>query len=166
MLKKIILAVALVALMVPSAFAGRSYLHADGSWSGSPGNTDNPASNPDRETTDNSCGNFEIKAENYNWPASYDFVDAAVIPVKMEVGFWIKLNTKDKVLILKQVEIHKYAGSVTIGIESNVNIEVKGSFSFLSGMPGMEVETVSLNDGGDTTAIECSRRRCEGLPED
>ena len=153
-MKKIILAVVLVALMVPTTFAARSYLHSDGNWTGYYGGQDtgekdadgNPiyapsASNPDREIDDK---NYEIKAENYNWPASYDFVDAAVIPVKMEVGFWIKLNTKDKVLILKQVEIHKYAGQVSIEVETNVNIEMKASYTPLTGMP-TEVDSLTLN---------------------
>ena len=86
---------ALVALMVPATFAGRSYLHSDGTWSGSPGSVDWHAST-DRETTATAPDSSKSRRENYNWPASYDFVDAAIIPVRMEVGFWIKLNTKDK----------------------------------------------------------------------
>jgi hypothetical protein len=65
----------------------------------------------------------ERKAEAYNWPATYDFKDVCVIPVKMDVGFWIKVvDCKNKELKLKQVEIHKYAGSVDVTIQCNVNI--------------------------------------------
>ncbi len=67
--------------------------------------------------------NSERKAEAWNWPATYDFKDVCVIPVKMDVGFWIKvLDSKKKELKLKQVEIHKYAGSVDVTIQCNVNI--------------------------------------------
>jgi len=144
-MKKIILAVALVALMVPTTFAGPGYL----------GNTAGDNGSVDWETSDggNSTGPFEVKGENYNWPASYDFVTAATIRVRMEVGFWIKFNTKDKWLTLQQVEIHKYAGEVTIAVESNVNIQIKASFAKNSGMPTMEVDSIKLNDTGDTFAM-------------
>jgi hypothetical protein len=67
----------------------------------------------------------ERKAEAYNWPATYDFKDVCVIPVKMDVGFWIKVvDCKNKELKLKQVEIHKYAGSVDVTIQCNVNIQL------------------------------------------
>ncbi|MCX5646015.1 MAG: hypothetical protein NTZ17_15250 [Phycisphaerae bacterium] len=143
-MKKIIFAVALVALMVPATFAGTGYLTGNGT-NGS----------VDWETTDggNSTGPFEVKGENYNWPATYDFVTAATIRVRMEVGFWIKFNTKDAWLTLKQVEIHKYAGSVTFAVQNNVNVEVHASFAKLDGMPGMEVDSLSLNEGGDTAQI-------------
>ena len=144
-MKKIILAVVLAALMVPTTFGGTGYL----------GNTAGDSGSVDWERSDggNDTGPFEVKGENYNWPASYDFVTAATIRVRMEVGFWIKLNTKDKWLTLQQVEIHKYAGEVTIDIETNVNIEVKASWSKNSGMPDMEKDSLKLNDGGDTAAI-------------
>ena len=145
MLNKIILAVALVALMVPVTFAGTTYL----------GNTASSPYAVDWEITDggNTTGPFEVKGENYNWPVSYEFVTAATIRVRMEVGFWIKLNTKDKWLTLKQVEIHAYAGDVTIAVQSNVNILVNASFSKNSGMPDMDVDTMDLNGTGDTTQI-------------
>jgi hypothetical protein len=145
MLNKIILAVALVALMVPTMFAGPTYL----------GNTASDPYSVDWERSDgsNSTGPFEVKGENYNWPVSYDYVTAATIRVRMEVGFWIKLETKDKWLTLKQVEIHSYAGNVTITVWTNINIMVQASFSKNSGMPDMEVETMDLNGTGDQTQI-------------
>jgi hypothetical protein len=144
-MKKVILAVALVALMVPATFAGTTYLGNVGGNNGS----------VDQEITDggNSTGPFEVKGENYNWPASYDFVDAATLRVRMEVGFWIKLNTKDLWLTLKQTEIHKYAGEVSVSVETNVNIEVKAVWNKASGMPTMDVDSLKLNDGGDTTTV-------------
>jgi hypothetical protein len=65
----------------------------------------------------------ERKAEAWNWPATYDMKDVCVIPVRMDVGFWIKVvDCKTKKLNLKQVEIHKYSGSVDVNIQCNVNI--------------------------------------------
>jgi hypothetical protein len=72
----------------------------------------------------------ERKAESYNWPASYNAQDICVIPVRMDVGFWIKVNgCKDLKLNLKQVEIHKYSGSVDVSINTNVNIKLSASWS-------------------------------------
>jgi len=89
--------------------------------------------------------NSERKAESWNWPATYDYQDICVIPVKMDVGFWIKVNgCKDLVINLKQVEIHKYAGSVDVSIVSNVNIKLSVSWSKASGMPTMNQDTLSV----------------------
>jgi hypothetical protein len=74
--------------------------------------------------------NSEVKAESYNWPATYEAQDLCVIPVKMDVGYWIKVNNaKDLVLKLKQVEIHKYSGSVDVSLVCNVNIQLSVSWS-------------------------------------
>jgi len=74
--------------------------------------------------------NSERKAESWNWPATYDLQDICVIPVKLDVGFWIRVNgCKDLELKLKQVEIHKYSGSVEVSITTNVNIKLGVSWS-------------------------------------
>ena len=47
----------------------------------------------------------EVKSESYNWPATYDFQDICVIPVKMDVGYWIKVNNaKDLVLHYSSID--------------------------------------------------------------
>jgi hypothetical protein len=77
----------------------------------------------------------ERKAEAWNWPATYDYRDICVIPVKMDVGFWIKVvDCKKKELKLKQVEIHKYSGSVDVSIQCNVNIQLSVGWSKASGV--------------------------------
>lgn len=69
--------------------------------------------------------NSEIKGESWSWPATFDFQDICVIPVRMDVGFWIRVvDCKNLVLNLKQVEIHKYSGSVNAVIQCNVNVEL------------------------------------------
>jgi hypothetical protein len=150
-MKKMLFVVALVALLVPATFA-RTYLNTGSTmWntdSNSPGNS-TQATSPDRERDDDT--NFEIKAENYNWPAEYMFVDAATIPVKMEIGYWIKFTTKDKVLKLKQMEIHKYAGTVDVAVECNTAIQVKVRFDKDSTMPTMNVDALYLGIGTATT---------------
>jgi len=87
----------------------------------------------------------ERKAESYNWPAQYLMQDICVIPVRMDVGFWIKVNgCKDLVLNLKQVEIHKYSGSIDVSIVCNVNIKLEVSWSKLSGMPTINQDSLSV----------------------
>jgi len=141
MLKKSVFVMALVAMMVPATFA-RDYLHGDGSWSGSATTvSDQPAVNWEYD------GNHsERKAESWNWPATYDYQDVCVIPVRMDVGFWIKIvDAKDKKLDLKQVEIHKYAGSVDVTIQCNVNIQLEAKWSKASGMPTMNQDSISVS---------------------
>ena len=125
MLKKSLFIVALVALLVPATFA-RDYLHTDGTWTSSATTiSDQPKVNWEYDGA-----NSERKAESWNWPATYDSQDICVIPVKMDVGFWIRVvNAKDLVLNLKQVSIHKYSGSVDVSIQTNVNIKLSVSWS-------------------------------------
>jgi hypothetical protein len=89
--------------------------------------------------------NSERKAESWNWPASYNSQEICVIPVRMDVGFWIKVNgCKDLKLDLKQVEIHKYQGQVDVSIVTNVNIKLSASWSKASGMPTMNQDYLSV----------------------
>ncbi len=76
-------------------------------------------------TSQTSGSDSEIKGESWNWPATYTPQPICVIPVKMDVGFWIKVsNATSLVLKLKQVEIHKYSGSVDVSISCNVSINL------------------------------------------
>jgi hypothetical protein len=134
-MKKLLFVVAVLALVVPAS--ARTYLHTDGSFTGNYGgqvidanHTALPASTPDWEYDSN---NSERKAESWNWPATYSAVDICVIPVKMDVGFWIKVNgCQTLTLNLKQRDIHSYVGSVTFGVVTNTNIALSVSWSKLS----------------------------------
>jgi hypothetical protein len=125
MLKKTVFVVALVAMMVPATF-GRDYLHADGTWSGN----STTVSDQPKVNWEYDGASSERKAESWNWPATYDSQDICVIPVKLDVGFWIKVNgCKDLVINLKQVSIHKYSGSTDVSITCNVNLKLSVSWS-------------------------------------
>ena len=102
----------------------------------------------------------ERKAESWNWPATYDYQDICVIPVRMDVGFWIKVNgCKDLRLDLKQVEIHKYSGCVDVTLVSNVNIKLSVSWSKKSGVDlggyssSVSVTPSSLAAPGGTVSV-------------
>jgi hypothetical protein len=103
----------------------------------------------------------ERKAESWNWPATYDFKDICVIPVRMDVGFWIKIvDCRDKKLDLKQVSIHKYSGSVNISIVTNVNIALSVSYSQTADIGGSGSPSVSpstLDAPGGTVTISLTR---------
>jgi len=142
MLKKSVFVVALVAMMVPATF-GRDYLHADGTWNG----TSTTVSDQPQVNWEYDGANSERKAESWNWPATYDYQDVCVIPVRMDVGFWIKVNgCKDLKLDLKQVSIHKYSGSVDVSLTTNVNIKLSVSWSKASDIDlGGYGNSVSVN---------------------
>jgi hypothetical protein len=142
MLKKSLFVVA-IALLSVGAYA-REYVTPDGS-------------NVDWEYDG---ANSERKAESYNWPASYNSQDICTIPVRMDVGFWIKVNgCKDLKLNLKQVEIHKYSGSVDVSINCNVNIKLSVSWSKASGVDlggygsSVSVSPSTLDAPGGTVTI-------------
>jgi len=88
----------------------------------------------DLESTTNSYSTYvEAKAESWSWPATYDYVTICTIPVKMDVGYWIKVNScNDLSLNLKQVSIHKYSGTVDVTFTTNVNIAMSVSWTKLS----------------------------------
>jgi len=115
MLKKILFVVAVLALLVPAGYA-RTIIKDD------KGNALNPDWEYDGATA-------ERKAESYNWPASYNFVELGRVKVKMDVGFWFKaVDINNKTIILRQVEIHKYAGSTTLSIVCNVAVALDWAF--------------------------------------
>jgi hypothetical protein len=81
-------------------------------------------------------GHNNIKGESWSWPAEYKYMPVCVIPVKMDVGFWVRVKgCKDAKLILHQNEIRKYSGEITLTIECNVSIDLKAEFAKLSDMP-------------------------------
>jgi hypothetical protein len=103
----------------------------------------------------------ERKAESWNWPATYDYKDICTIPVRMDIGFWIKIvDCKDKKLDLKQVSIHKYSGSVDVAIVCNVNIKLSVSYSQSADIGGSgdpSVSPSSLDAPGGTVTISLTR---------
>jgi hypothetical protein len=145
-MKKLLFVVAVVALLIPASYARDILKDANG----------NPL-NPDWEYDGKDS---ERKAEAWNWPASYNAVEVCVIPVRMDVGFWIKVNgCKDLKLDLKQVSIHSYQGQVDVSINCNVNIKLSADWSKATGMPGMDKDylTVSpstLDAPGGTVTIK------------
>jgi hypothetical protein len=81
-------------------------------------------------------GNANIKGEASSWPAEFKFQPVCVIPVKMDVGFWIRVvDCKNAVIRLRQNEIRKYSGEVTLTIQCNVSIDLAVEFAKLPGMP-------------------------------
>ena len=104
--------------------------------------------------------NSEVKSESYNWPATYTPQDVCVIPVRMDVGFWIKVNNASNLkLDLKQVEIHKYQGQVDVSIVCNVSIKLSAEWTKASGMPTMNqdyltVTPSTLDAPGGTATIK------------
>ncbi len=102
-------------------------------------------------------GNNNIKGESWNWPAEYKYQAVCVIPVKMDIGFWVRIvGCKDCVLRLRQDSIRKYSGTVTLTVKCNVSIDLAVDFTKLEGMPVSKdyctINPTSLQPtGGDVT---------------
>src|SRR5512138_804002 len=81
-------------------------------------------------------GNANIKGESWSWPAEYKYQAVCVIPVKMDVGFWVRIvGCKDCSIRLHQDAIRKYSGETTLTVKCNVAIDLAADFAKLSGMP-------------------------------
>ena len=104
-------------------------------------------------------GNANIKAESWNWPAEYKYQAVCKIPVKMDIGFWIRVvGCKDCVLKLHQDAIRKYSGSLDLQIQCNVNIQLAVDFTKNAGMPTINkdwctVTPSTLDPTGGTVVI-------------
>jgi hypothetical protein len=154
-MKKLLFVVALLALLAPATFA-RDYMHmvldANGVRTGATTfNSTATVVGPDQPDVNwEYDGNTsERKAESWNWPATYDWQDLCVIPVKMDVGIWIKLiDCKTRELKLKQVEIHKYTGSVTVGVVTNTAMEIGAYWT--------KTTTLSLGNYGNSVSVSPS----------
>lgn len=78
-------------------------------------------------------GNANIKGESWSWPAQYLYQPVCIIPVKMDIGFWIRIvGCKDAVIILHQDAIRDYSGSTVLTVKCNVSIDLKVDFAKLS----------------------------------
>jgi len=104
-------------------------------------------------------GNANIKAESWNWPAEYKYQAICKIPVKMDIGFWIRVvGCKDCVLKLHQDAIRKYSGNLDLQIQCNVNIQLAVEWTKKAGMPTINrdwctVTPSSLDAPGGTVSI-------------
>jgi hypothetical protein len=150
MLKRSLCVVALV-LMGGAGYARDYVTPAGGTISATSGTTLGTA-------TDGSSA--EIKGESYNWPTTYTAQDVCVIPVTMDVGFWIKVNNaKDLTLKLKQVEIHKYTGTADVSLNCNVSIKLSvvwtkdASVNLGSYSSSASVSPATLDAPGGTATI-------------
>jgi hypothetical protein len=72
----------------------------------------------------------ETKAEPWNWPAEYKWQAILAIPVKLDVGYWIRIDrATDLTMKLRQVSIHEYAGKIeNVQVTTNVNIELAAEY--------------------------------------
>jgi hypothetical protein len=72
----------------------------------------------------------ETKAEPWNWPAEYKWQAILAIPVKLDVGYWIRIDkATDLTMKVRQVSIHEYAGKIeNVQVTTNVNIELSAEY--------------------------------------
>jgi len=62
----------------------------------------------------------------YEWPTGgYIPQEITTIPVKMDIGYWVRVKDQDKKEIkLNQISIHEYEGCVDLVFECNLNINL------------------------------------------
>jgi hypothetical protein len=103
-------------------------------------------------------GNANIKGESWSWPAEYKYMPVCVIPVKMDIGFWVRVEgCKDCVIKMKQIAIRKYSGSIDLNVKCNVAIDLAVDFAAtISGLgdKGASVTPNHLEVPGGTITVE------------
>jgi len=167
-MKKLLFVVAVLALVAPATFA-RDYMHmtvVNGVQTGSTYfnqtstsvGLDQPNVNWEYNGADS-----ERKAENWNWPAYYDWVDVCVIPVKMDIGIYVRVNNcKNLELDLKQVAIHTYKGQVTANVVTNAQILLNAYWTKTASFPmGSYGNSVSVSPSSIGPVLD-SKGNCTG----
>ena len=147
MLKKMLVVAAILAVAGTTAFGGwnfkftgdvppKTIVDADGATVPNPAyDTFNTANYGTSRTVD-----WEVDADNayitqrkgevWNWPATYDYVKIGEINVRMEIGFWIKLDCQgDRNMTLKQRTINTYAGQSVCTSTTNVATDWDADFT-------------------------------------
>jgi len=169
-MKKVLFIVAVLAIMVPASFArtynqgalgGTNDTQSGGTFSGTVPTIPLTAQGGGLPGTqgwvawekDNSNTNIERKAESWSWPAQYIAQNIMEIPVKMDVGFWIRVNgSSDLVMKLKQIEIHKYSGSLDVTVVTNYSMIMTVSMTITASLSSSVSSTCKIN-GADSLVI-------------
>jgi hypothetical protein len=70
----------------------------------------------------------------HNWPTG-GFIpqELMTIPVKMDIGYWVRVKTQDIEIKLDQESISTYSGCVNVPIECNFALVVSASIEDLAG---------------------------------
>jgi len=148
-------------------FVAATLLIANSAWALSAGDV-----KPETGVTWETDGTYgEVKGEPWSWPATFNSEPICVIPVRMDVGFWIRVtNCSDRVLKLKQNSIHSYSGSVDITIQCNVSIVLSVSFSktnsnlsYDSSSAGITPGTLDAPGGTATVSLSLSGAKLNAL---
>jgi len=86
----------------------------------------------------------------HNWPTG-GFIpqELVTIPVKMDVGYWVRVKDQDKLEIkLAQEDTHTYSGCTDMVVECNFNLTLTASISKAAASPIGGDFSVTLNGGG------------------
>jgi hypothetical protein len=89
----------------------------------------------------------EYKA--HNWPTNYQAMEITTIPVKMDIGYWVRILDQDKLGIkLNQNTTHEYQGCCDMKVQCNFLVELSASISKASGSPVDGKWSAKINDSG------------------
>jgi len=72
----------------------------------------------------------EIKV--HDWPVSwqYEYQAVTVIPVTMDIGYWLKIRDQDKLSIhMTQDAIQQYSGCTTMKVDCNFDVSLKATIA-------------------------------------
>ena len=99
----------------------------------------------------------EIKA--YDWPGGFIPHEVAVIPVTMDVGFWVQILNQNAIIKLHQVKIRTYEGCVDLIVRCNFDLTMSCSIvptGAIGGHYSCSVQNADIDAPGDT-AVLCAK---------
>jgi hypothetical protein len=99
----------------------------------------------------------EIKL--HTWPCALIAQEITQIPVKMDIGYWIRIKDQGSLSIkLAQLEgeIHKFKGCTDMKVETNFKVELSASISStgaVGGSYGVSLDPSILEIGNSTVKV-------------
>jgi hypothetical protein len=69
----------------------------------------------------------EIKT--HSWPCTLTPLELTQIPVKMDVGYWVKVTNQNASITLAQESIHVYSGCTDIKVKTNTAVTLSVSIT-------------------------------------
>jgi hypothetical protein len=93
----------------------------------------------------------------HEWPCAPVAQQITVIPVVMDVGYWIRIKDQDKLkIILKQIDIHTYQGCTGESGTQVINVETNSCLTFSCSISRVQVGGVDVVPVGSGGGYSCS----------
>lgn len=108
------------------------------------------------------AGDVSFKSHGFSWTKVYTplEVSGVSIPVKMDIGYWIKIKNEQNLEIkMEQDSIYKYSGCTTMTLDCNFNLTLSceiTSLGVVGGTYSCSVSPADIDAGAGKTTQVCA----------